>query len=125
MKFIASTAILALVASASAASIPRSAGTRTVVLTNEYSGHGQAADIATDGVDVSVKANYPDLYEPTFRVDSVMITSGVVPGALCKVHGKTPDGHPIDLVQVDGQHNYAKFPKDKPFIPATLKLNCV
>ncbi|KAL4917344.1 hypothetical protein BDW62DRAFT_183923 [Aspergillus aurantiobrunneus] len=124
MKFLATTALALLATSVSAVSIPRQAGVRTVVLTNEASGHGQAADIPTDGVDVSVPATYPQLFNP-FRIDSVMITSGVVSGALCKLHGLTPAGTAVDLAEVNGEKNYAKFNKDIPVVPETLQINCV
>ncbi|KAL4886870.1 hypothetical protein BJY04DRAFT_176732 [Aspergillus karnatakaensis] len=101
------------------------AGSRTVVFTNEQSGRGTSAVIPTTGKDVSVKAAYPAVYAPSFQVDSVMITSGVVEGAYCKVHGTTKKGKRVILVEVDGRKNYAKFPKDKEFVPESLKINCV
>ncbi|KAL3455068.1 hypothetical protein BJX64DRAFT_295410 [Aspergillus heterothallicus] len=125
MKFTIATAVLAVLASSvSAAPSPR-AGSRTVVLTNEYTGHGTPAAIPTTGADLSVKATYPDVYVPTFRVDSVMITSGVVAGAKCTIHGKTKAGKPTTLVTVDGQRNYARFPSGSDFVPETLKINCI
>lgn len=123
MKFITSTAVALLAASASALTI-RSDGSRTVVFTNEQSGHGQAADIPTNNHPVSVKANYPELYNP-FHVDSIMITSGVVEGANCKVTGKNAQGHWIDVVSVNGRQNYAKFPQDTGVVPHTLNIACV
>ncbi|KAL4931790.1 uncharacterized protein BDV17DRAFT_288374 [Aspergillus undulatus] len=122
MKF-TTTAILALVASASAVALPRQSS-RTVVFTNEQSGVGQPADIPTDGVDVSVPDNYPKLFNP-FHVDSVMITRGVVSGALCKVHGTSSTGQPVDVLQVTGERNYARWPKDLDVVPASLEINCV
>ncbi|KAL2811400.1 hypothetical protein BJX63DRAFT_433408 [Aspergillus granulosus] len=125
MKFTITTAVLALLASSvSAASIPRS-GSRTVVLTNEYTGRGTPGVIPTTGADLSVKDTYPGVYTPSFRVDSVMITSGVVTGAKCTIHGKTAAGAPTTLVVVDGQRNYARFPSGADFVPESLKINCV
>ncbi|KAL4944950.1 hypothetical protein BDV06DRAFT_185968 [Aspergillus oleicola] len=123
MKFTAASILALLATSATAVSIPRQS-TRTVVFTNEQSGRGQAANIPTNGVDVSVPANYPDLFNP-FHVDSVMITSGVVSGALCKVHGTNAQGQPVDVLQVNGERNYAKFPQDTGVVPESLKINCV
>ncbi|KAL2851114.1 hypothetical protein BJY01DRAFT_245054 [Aspergillus pseudoustus] len=126
MKFTITTAVLAVLASSvSAASIPRT-GSRTVVLTNEYSGHGTPGVIPTTGADVSVKATYPGVYNPTFRVDSVMITSGVVSGAKCTIHGTTSAGQPTGtLVEVNGERNYARFPSNADFVPESLQINCV
>ncbi|KAL5340441.1 hypothetical protein BJX70DRAFT_396692 [Aspergillus crustosus] len=126
MKFILTTALLALASAATttAAALPRAASFRTVVLTNEYSGRGQPADIKTDGVDVSVPATYPDLFNP-FRIDSVQITSGVVAGAYCKLHGTGPKGEKVVLAEVNGQKNYAKYNKDVAVKPESLKINCV
>ncbi|KAJ0413095.1 hypothetical protein BJY00DRAFT_320123 [Aspergillus carlsbadensis] len=128
MKFTLSTAIFALLTtSISAASIPLEArtGSRTVVLTNEFSGRGTPGVIPTTGADLSVQATYPDVYVPSFRVDSVMITSGVVTGARCVINGKTRAGAPVQLVEVNGERNYARFPKDADFVPESLQINCV
>ncbi|KAL3471586.1 hypothetical protein BJX99DRAFT_237095 [Aspergillus californicus] len=55
-----------------------------------------------------------------------MITSGVVSGALCKLHGlTTPAGAAVELAEVNGEKNYAKVNKDVPIIPESLKINCV
>ncbi|KAL4781281.1 hypothetical protein BJX76DRAFT_360060 [Aspergillus varians] len=124
MKFIATTALALLASSVSAASIRRAEGFRTVVLTNEQSGHSQAADIPTDEIPVSVPDTYPELYNP-FHVDSVIISSGVVPGALCRLYGNTLDGTHVDLVEVNSEHNYAKFPQDVEVDPQSLKIFCV
>ncbi|KAL2794619.1 hypothetical protein BJX66DRAFT_337759 [Aspergillus keveii] len=128
MKFTITTALLTLLAtSISAASIPLEAraGSRTVVLTNEYTGRGTPGVIPTTGADLSVKGTYPAVYVPSFRVDSVMITSGVVTGAKCVIKGKTRAGKPVQLVEVNGERNYARFPKDADFVPETLQINCV
>ncbi|KAL4962032.1 uncharacterized protein BDV14DRAFT_179171 [Aspergillus stella-maris] len=124
MKFTAASILALLATSASAASLLPRQSTRTVVFTNEQSGRGQAANIPTNGVDVSVPANYPQLFNP-FHVDSVMITSGVVSGALCKVHGTNAAGARVDVLQVNGERNYARFPQDTGVVPSTLKINCV
>ncbi|KAL4881665.1 hypothetical protein BJY04DRAFT_218106 [Aspergillus karnatakaensis] len=124
MKFIISTALLALATATSAVSIPRAAAVRTVVFTNEYSGRGQAADIPTTGVDVSVPASYPLLYNP-FRIDSVQITGGVVSGAYCKVHGTSTAGQPVVVAEVNGERNYAKLNQDVQVRGQSLKINCV
>jgi len=123
MKFITSTAVALLAASASALTI-RSEGSRTVVFTNEQSGHGQAADIPTNNHPVSVKASYPELFNP-FHVDSVMITGGVVEGANCKVSGNNDNGHWIQVLEVNGRKNYAKFPQDTGVNPDSLSISCV
>ncbi|KAL4807441.1 hypothetical protein BDV18DRAFT_135374 [Aspergillus unguis] len=124
MKFTATTALLALLTSTvSGAVLPR-AGTRTVVLTNESSGHGQAADIPTTGQDVNVQDTYPDLFNP-FRIDSIMITAGVVSGARCTLHGRLGDHRPITLAEVNGEKNYAKVPQGTGVVPGSLEINCV
>jgi hypothetical protein len=75
-------------------------------------------------VDVSVPATYPDLFNP-FRIDSVQITSGVVSGAYCKLHGTSPKGAPVVLAEVNGEKNYAKYNKNVAVKPESLKINCV
>ncbi|CBF78844.1 predicted protein [Aspergillus nidulans FGSC A4] len=128
MRFFTTTALFALLATSTLANpieIRQAANTRTVTLTNENSGHGQSSDIPTDGVDVAIPPRYPDLYSPTFRVDSVMITAGVVEGAKCVVSGnRVSDNAPVTLVTVDGRKNYAKFPQGVAK-PESLKINCV
>ncbi|KAI9369913.1 hypothetical protein BJX61DRAFT_545117 [Aspergillus egyptiacus] len=126
MKFTIPTTLFALVlSSANALSIPRSTDVRTVTFTNEFSGRGQSADIPATGVDVSVKDTYPTLFNPEYRIDSVMITSGVVSGAYCVVHGSSSAGAPVTVLEVNGEKNYAKFPKDVDVVPESLKINCV
>ncbi|KAL4767937.1 hypothetical protein BDW60DRAFT_226046 [Aspergillus nidulans var. acristatus] len=129
MKFFTTTALFALLATSTTLANPieirQAPNTRTVTLTNENSGHGQSSDIPTNGVDVAIPPRYPDLYNPTFRVDSVMITAGVAEGAKCVVSGnRVSDNSPVTLVTVDGRKNYAKFPQGVAK-PESLKINCV
>ncbi|KAL4998505.1 hypothetical protein BDV10DRAFT_185118 [Aspergillus recurvatus] len=131
MKFFTTTAaaLMALLATSTTLANPieirQAPNTRTVALTNENSGHSQSSDIPTNGVDVAIPPRYPDLYNPTFRIDSVMITAGVVAGAKCVVSGnRVSDNSPVTLVTVDGQRNYAKFPQGVAK-PESLKINCV
>ncbi|KAL4976885.1 hypothetical protein BDW66DRAFT_159322 [Aspergillus desertorum] len=131
MKFFTTTAaaFLALLATSTALANPieirQAPNTRTVALTNENSGHSQSSDIPTNGVNVAIPPRYPDLYNPTFRIDSVMITAGVVDSAKCVVSGnRVTDNSPVTLVTVTGQKNYAKFPQGVAK-PESLKINCI
>ncbi|KAL4916371.1 hypothetical protein BDW62DRAFT_202699 [Aspergillus aurantiobrunneus] len=122
MKFTISTAVALLAASASALSV-RSEDTRTVAFTNEQTGHSQSAHIPGDKHPVSVPEHYPELYKP-FHVDSVMITSGVVEGAWCKVAGKSFHGDHVDVLEVNGRQNYARWPAHVDVDPYTLTIAC-
>ncbi|KAL2822790.1 hypothetical protein BDW59DRAFT_149172 [Aspergillus cavernicola] len=126
MKSFISTAVFTLLAasSATAVSLPRTT-VRTVVFTNEMTGHGEAADIPTTGLDVSVKDTYPALFDPVYRIDSVLISAGLLAGAKCNVHASSADGVDVALAEVNNERNYAKIPTDTPFVPETLQVQCV
>ncbi|KAL4903073.1 hypothetical protein BDW74DRAFT_157369 [Aspergillus multicolor] len=130
MKFFTTAAVLALLSLATAAPVDvdlseRQSNTRTVALTNEFTGGSQSSAIPTNGVNQAMPPRYPDRYNPTFRVDSVMITSGVVAGAKCTISGNRVDnGAFVELVTVDAQKNYARFPQGVAK-PETLVIKCV